>query len=65
VLEVGERQQIELVQGAAGSEMATITLIVDDVDLWKSHFESQGIAIIGTSSGLEVAGPGGLTVRFE
>ncbi len=65
VLEVGEGQQIELVQGAEGSEVATITLIVDDIDLWKSHFESQGIATSGTLAGLEVSGPGGLTVRFE
>lgn len=65
VLEVGDGQQIELVQGVAGTEGATITLIVEDVDLWKTHFESQGIPVVNTSAGLEVTGPGGLTVRFE
>lgn len=64
VLEFGDGQQIELIQGAAG-EGATITLIVEDVDIWKTHFESQGVSTVNTSAGLEVSGPGGLTVRLE
>jgi phosphoribosylformimino-5-aminoimidazole carboxamide ribotide isomerase len=64
VLEVGDGQQIELVQGAPG-QSSTLTLLVDDIDLWKTHFESQGMTPVGTSAGLEVSGPGGLTVRFE
>ncbi len=64
VLEVGEGQQVEIIQGSPGQQ-GTITFIVEDVDVWKTHFESQGHSAVNTSAGLEVAGPGGLTVRFE
>ena len=64
VLEVDDGQQVELIQGAAG-QSATLVLLVEDPEPWRTHFDSLGIETVRTSAGLEVAGPGGITVRFE
>jgi phosphoribosylformimino-5-aminoimidazole carboxamide ribonucleotide (ProFAR) isomerase len=64
VLEVAEGQQVELIQGASG-ETATLALLVEDPEPWLEHFNAQGIEAVRTSAGLEVSGPGGLTLRFE
>jgi phosphoribosylformimino-5-aminoimidazole carboxamide ribonucleotide (ProFAR) isomerase len=64
VLEVAEGQQVELVQGASG-QTATLALLVEDPELWLEHFKAQEVETTRTSAGLEVAGPGGLTLRFE
>ncbi len=64
VIEVNDGQQIELVQGAAG-QTATLVLLVEDAEPWRDHFSSLGVETARTSAGLEVAGPGGLIVRFE
>jgi phosphoribosylformimino-5-aminoimidazole carboxamide ribotide isomerase len=64
ILEIGEGQQVELVQGAPG-QVSTLVLLVEDLDIWKTHFDAQNVASVNTSAGLEVSAPGGLTVRFE
>lgn len=64
ILEVGEGQQVELVQGTP-EQKAALTLLVEDVEAWKTHFESMEIDTTMTSAGLEVSGPGGLILRFE
>jgi hypothetical protein len=64
VLEVAEGQQVELIQGASG-QTATLALLVEDPEPWLEHFNAQGIEAARTSAGLEVSGPGGLTLRIE
>lgn len=64
VVQAGPGQQIELVEGA-GARPASLSLQVDDLERWKSHFSNKSVVSEATATGLEIEDPDGMKIIFE
>ncbi len=64
VVQAAPGQEIELVEGGATRPDA-LTFGVDDVERWKDHLASLGVAATATAEGLETEDPDGLQVRLH
>jgi hypothetical protein len=64
VVQAAPGQQIELIQGGS-ARPDSISLQVDDLERWKDHFASVGVASTAAGSSLIVVDPDGLEIRLE
>lgn len=63
IVEVGQGQQIELVEGGQNRPEALV-FEVDDVSRWKTHLGNIGVASESDGDGLVIVDPDGLTIRL-
>lgn len=63
IVEVGQGQQIELVEGGQNRPEALV-FQVDDLSRWKNHLGNIGVASESDGDGLVIVDPDGLTIRL-
>ncbi len=64
VVEAGPGHHLELVEGASGRPEA-LSLEIEEIERWKAHFATNGVASEATENGLQVSDPDGLTIELE
>jgi hypothetical protein len=64
VVQAAPGQEIELVEGGQ-SRPETLVFQVEDLQRWKDHLASKGLAATAIGDTIELEGPDGLKVRLE